>query len=510
MPYPTRTLFVSALALAGLLIATRAGAQVVSLSGSVSPDTTVQFGSSTNKLLTWTVRTNTQPGSAVTSAQGQFRVTPAGAVLGTVGVPLSGTVNQAGDVLLLENLTVPSSIIQQAQQLGSSSFVYQRTFTDPTFATGTTQVTFSIQLPSLSVSGSTLGPAAASVTNIATASFAWRVESTLAGQAVRSTQGAFLLPNGQPLGTAGALLSGTTSPAPLSFSETLTVPQSIAIRAQRAGATQVIFRRQFELTNLGVIASDDIPLPLTSGIGGQFAIHRIQLRFEDGNSQRVLRRGQPLTAFADVRFSGTGVLQAQWQVALPSSTAGEPVFQPLLTLREPLIGGREVTLRLPDLPTHAPGLHLIRLRLIDPDGELTIPLLRYFVADGDAAAGMPRMALQLLEPQHLSRLSNDTYFRWHPVPGASVYQLEFYLLESAPAEPRAGPPLLNAGLLGSGQLPIQRLTGVMIPPGQEATVLSILARSHLRSGRPHLWRLLALDATGKVIAESPLREILVP
>lgn len=104
-----------------------------------------------------------------------------------------------------------------------------------------------------------------------------------------------------------------------------------------------------------------------------FQISYIQLRFDDGKSYKVVEQNAPLMAFADIKYEGSGILQALWLVD------GVPFRQVALTLpfaKETVINSGEI----PGLPTNFFGLHEVTLKIINPVPDFEVPILRYFVA----------------------------------------------------------------------------------------------------------------------------------
>ncbi len=137
----------------------------------------------------------------------------------------------------------------------------------------------------------------------------------------------------------------------------------------------------------GGVAEASRSLSLTvfpaQGPQARFAVSFIQLRFEDGKSYKVIpRQFESLTAFAEIKFEGTGVLQAQWLVdGMPFKT----VVTSLSFAGTTIIDSGKV----PGLPSLVPGVHEVALSLIQPRAEFVIPVIRYFVT---ADAG-PRPAV---------------------------------------------------------------------------------------------------------------------
>jgi PKD repeat protein len=114
----------------------------------------------------------------------------------------------------------------------------------------------------------------------------------------------------------------------------------------------------------------------SQGPRSRFAVSYIQLRFEDGKSYKVIPREYgDLTAFAEIKFESTGVLQAQWLVdGMPFKT----VFATLSFAGNTIIDSG----RVPGLPSLIPGLHEVTLNVMQPRAEFGIPVIRYFVTAG--------------------------------------------------------------------------------------------------------------------------------
>lgn len=132
-------------------------------------------------------------------------------------------------------------------------------------------------------------------------------------------------------------------------------------------------------------------LPVTvfpaQGPRARFAISFIHLRFEDGKAYKVIPRDfGGLAAFAEVKFEGTGMLQAQWLVdGLPFRTAMTPLSFAGNTI---LDSGK-----LPGLPAAIPGIHDVTLNIIMPYTEFSVPVIRYFVTADPAPSGSVEISL---------------------------------------------------------------------------------------------------------------------
>jgi PKD repeat protein len=122
-----------------------------------------------------------------------------------------------------------------------------------------------------------------------------------------------------------------------------------------------------------VVKSVSLTVLPTQGPRAGFAVSFLHLRFEDGKSYKVVpRQFDALTAFAEIKFEGTGVLQAQWIVdGMPFKT----VFTNLSFAGTTIIDSG----RGPGLPCLIPGLHEVSLGLLQPQAEFIVPTIRYFV-----------------------------------------------------------------------------------------------------------------------------------
>ena len=131
-----------------------------------------------------------------------------------------------------------------------------------------------------------------------------------------------------------------------------------------------------------VIQTAQLPLRVADRLGpaAPFSISMLRLRWEDGRVDTTVEQGfSPLTAYADLKFEGTGQLQAQWVVD----------GIPLSTFMTPLAFAGAVTLdsrsAIP-LPTTDYGEHRVTLRILSPVMPFESPQIRYFVRLGGEEA----------------------------------------------------------------------------------------------------------------------------
>ena len=151
-------------------------------------------------------------------------------------------------------------------------------------------------------------------------------------------------------------------------------------------------------SNYGIAMNVNVTDPTTepdqeeTGPRAPFHISFVQLRFEDGKSYKAVGKNySPLIAFADMKYEGTGFILAQWLVD------GQIYKQ----ISRVLPFAREITLNsedIPDLPTQIsktddlnwgnipglstliPGIHEVEFRIVQPQTDYDVPLLRYFVS----------------------------------------------------------------------------------------------------------------------------------
>lgn len=119
-----------------------------------------------------------------------------------------------------------------------------------------------------------------------------------------------------------------------------------------------------------------------AGPRSAFQIFFLQLRFADGKAYKVVPRDeQALTAFADIKYEGTGIFQAQWLVdgtPFRVVTRAMPFAEDMTLDSSGLMPGQPAV--LPGLPTNIPGVHEVSLRILQPEVEFLVPVIRYFVS----------------------------------------------------------------------------------------------------------------------------------
>jgi hypothetical protein len=132
--------------------------------------------------------------------------------------------------------------------------------------------------------------------------------------------------------------------------------------------TAVDFRK-----NLRIPVSVSVMVYPARGPRALFSISFLSLRFDDGKTYKTVAKDfQPLKAFAELKYEGTGILIGQWLVD------GVPFrhFSKVLpyAAEDVLDSGQG-----PGLPTIVPGNHDVTLKILQPEVDFEIPVVRYSV-----------------------------------------------------------------------------------------------------------------------------------
>ncbi|NOZ10510.1 MAG: hypothetical protein GXP09_05685 [Gammaproteobacteria bacterium] len=297
------------------------------------------------------------------------------------------------------------------------------------------------------------------------------------GCTVVSPGGTFTTPGGLPLGGVSRGVTGRFSGNTLSISERVPIPTSVIFAAQAAGVDEIFYTRIF---SDGVTTVEGIKVfKITSGAAASFSLGRVGLQFEDGSVQEVADKGATIKALAEVTYAGRGLLEARWEVALPTSTAGRPVFRTLRLVRDYLSGPDQTDILSPALPTRMPGLYIVRLRISKPFIGKEMPELRYYITPTEQPAGPPK-SMTVISPVTGATLALDTRFEWQRIKGAKTYHIEFF----------ASPP--------GDQAPV---SGMVVDGSKQSAQLSDVVGDYLKTGTVYM-RVLAVDSKGSVIGES--------
>jgi hypothetical protein len=316
-------------------------------------------------------------------------------------------------------------------------------------------------------------------TGAALVTLRWTLQITVpSDQTVTVTSsGGTLVAGAQPAVPTGGVLTRTvrltTGTHLVRITERLRIDRTSARHILEAGTGT--FQRLF---------SDSIssfPLPATVALQGQasgsggLSIRNFDLSFDDGASFRNVSEGEALSAQVSITTSGRGLIDGKWEIAGPSGG-----FRVLKRVRLPAGGPTRTELESPLLPTDQTGQFRLRF-IVDGDGDGSGDPVITYVVGSDAGAA----AIMLTKPADGAAIASTTTFAWKAVTGAARYRIEF-LAEGA-SKPLAA---------------------------VETTKASAAVRSftldRLSTGAPLVWRVVALNAGGQVIAMSAARRIGAP
>ena len=230
--------------------------------------------------------------------------------------------------------------------------------------------------------------------------------------------------------TNGTFLAGGvigSNPVPMSVniingrgtaSEILVIPVGVIERALRSGTTKFIHQRVFMgASPMGDIAA--VQISITSDSAASFNVKRVELYFDNNRAEVTVQKYFPnLKAYADIRYTGSGLLEGYWEVdgRIISRVHQMLTFGAMTTLKTP---------DLPALPTFDPGSHIIRFVITNQGVGLPTPALIYFVTNEEFKGKM--MELSIKAPQEGSAIERKSaMFKWGSFSGASLFLVHYY------------------------------------------------------------------------------------
>jgi hypothetical protein len=177
-----------------------------------------------------------------------------------------------------------------------------------------------------------------------------------------------------------------------------------------------------------------------------------------------------LKAYAEIRYTGAGLLQGQWEIdGRVFSKVHKQLYQ----------GARKVTIQTPlapPLPTYAVGTHRIKFVITRPEPAFAAPLAIYFVEAEPDRIDVP---IRLSEPpDNKSTACIPFTLRWEAAGKAYVYLVEFIAADGID-------PVFSA-----------------YAKEPAYTLREDLCRSLSSAGHKYRWRVKALSQEGQVIGES--------
>ncbi len=347
-------------------------------------------------------------------------------------------------------------------------------------------------------------------------SVVWRVQNapvtaTPSGE-VFSPRGEFRL-GGVLIGTVNRRLSRnatTLSTETFTIPEAVNVPRSVLTQAAKSGAALTYERSFAAADNVQLTSALPVSLAVT-GSGGELLLSRIELTFEAPPDARFasVEQDARLRAVARVRFAGSGLLQARWVIADPTSTTGQAVFRTLQIVRRNIASAGEVEIFSPPLPTRLQGIHELRFEVDDPAID-SPPRLLYQVQLRQEPGISPDVAtISLLSPRPRGLLDDGARISWSAVPGAVAYKVVF--LESladdvADLEARAryGELPEDPGETRPGET----VAGFYLPGDTTETDVPATSITRLARDRRYYVQVLGWGPDGLVIGRSEPQEVL--
>lgn len=215
------------------------------------------------------------------------------------------------------------------------------------------------------------------------------------------------------------------------------------------------------------------PVVSPAGPVGTLRIERLGLRFENGRPAiRVRQNESGVQVFADVHYTGTGLLQGYWEVdgAIWSIVNRHLVFGDVVAIE---------SAGAPGLPTIDPGLHRVRFVLMRPAGGFDPPLALYFAGYEEARR---RAQVNLVAPMREARVPyRGARFGWAVSGDVASYRLTFFDADT-------GEPIFAALTRSDGYALDERVL-----------------EERFDAQRRYEWQVIAFDADGGELTRSTRR-----
>jgi hypothetical protein len=166
-----------------------------------------------------------------------------------------------------------------------------------------------------------------------------------------------------------------------------------------------------------------------------FSISRIALYFENRRPDITVQRNVPVKVFADISYSGSGLLQGYWEVD----------GRILSYVNQHVISGNALTIQtpqIPPMPTFDPGTHVVKFVITNPTKTVPMPSIAYFVTPSDYAG--KSIVIKTVSPKDKSVITYaPVTFTWEGFQTDASYSIQFY------DSPEQGKPIFSLCVLGS-------------------------------------------------------------
>jgi hypothetical protein len=253
--------------------------------------------------------------------------------------------------------------------------------------------------------------------------------------------------------------------------EILNIPVSVTKRAKELGVSNITYERTF--TNGAVSENAQVFITLTTEAAAELKIQRLQLYFENRRAEITVKRNDlKLKSYADIRYTGTGLLEGFWEVdgRLLSQVKKHIVYGTSITIETPAS---------PPIPTFETGTHRLRFVITSPAAVSPLPESIYFVAEEKFEKRV--FPVRLVFPLNNSVIAfSPATFRWEGIDGAVVYIIEFF-------EEGKEKPAFSAYM---------KRAEYSLPPPALKTIFF--------EGRAYRWRVKVFDKNRNMAGESSL------
>ncbi len=256
--------------------------------------------------------------------------------------------------------------------------------------------------------------------------------------------------------------------------EVLNIPVSVIERAIKIRENKIEFRRNFSDQSCFSTYSPSVSLIfyITTEAAAEFDIKRIELYFENRRAEiTVPKNYKGLKAFADIKFTGSGLLRGYWEVD----------GRILSHVNQHITYGKTVTFQTPDipaLPTFETGTHIVRFVITNPSVEIPLPSAIYFVRSEEVKEFLK---ISLLSPQNNSEFDYASQkFIWENLDGTMIYLVQFF-------ENRDSKPIFSA---------YTKETYYNLP--------DFIVKKIFQQGKTYYWRVIGFDEKNNSVGESDL------
>jgi hypothetical protein len=294
------------------------------------------------------------------------------------------------------------------------------------------------------------------------------INSTLA-----SPSGTFYA-GGLAVGSANVPIHLTVRKGSGNVSEAVQVPVRVIEETLRKGFTAFTYARTFSGSGIGPF-STVVNFSITTEAGSSFNIRRIVLYFDNRRPETVVERNRKVSAYADIGFVGSGLLQGYWEVdgRILSHVNQHLIFGGSTTLQ---------TLEIPPLPTFNPGTHVVRFVVTNPAAGISIPSILYFVIPEDATCSLESIR-PVEPPDGIEADYAQLRFAWEKGAESRIYLIGFY--EDKKPDTK---PVFSAYIKEhSYTLPEQAIKNFFTP------------------GHTYYWKVMGFDDKNSVVCENRLQ-----